>query len=84
MKTMSKKRRKPKPASPSTPTMWSRKLRALRDSLGSGGKPLSQAKTAKTAGIPTRTWISWENAQYTPSAMAQRILLEAFPQLASL
>ncbi len=58
------------------PTDWSSTLRQLRRKHN-----LTRAEAAARIGVSERTLISWENAQYRPSAMALRLLYEAFPEL---
>jgi DNA-binding transcriptional regulator YiaG len=57
-------------------TSWSERLKALRVRLD-----LTQAQMAERFGVPTRTWISWENAQRVPSRSSQRLLVLTFPEL---
>lgn len=58
------------------PYPWPARLKELRELLG-----VTQAEAAERVGVSTRTWISWENAQRTPSATAARLLRLTFPEL---
>jgi DNA-binding XRE family transcriptional regulator len=69
MPTVTAPKRKPKPAK-----TWPERLKELRARL-----EITQAEAAERAGVAHRTWISWENAQGTPSRMALNLLKAAFP-----
>ena len=55
---------------------WAARLKSLRARLG-----ISQREAAERAGLPLRTWISWENRQHVPPALSVRLLESIFPDL---
>lgn len=53
-----------------------RKLKAARERLS-----LTQKAMAEKLGVPQRTYISWENDQYTPKGFALKALLETLEKM---
>jgi transcriptional regulator with XRE-family HTH domain len=76
MSVMAKPKRISDPGKP-TRAQWSVKLKDLRTKRG-----LSQHQAADLAGLPVRTWISWENRQHVPSKFVRQSLAKIFPELA--
>lgn len=61
---------------PPTVEQWAAKLRALRVQ-----RKLTQQEAADLAGLPVRTWISWENEQHVPRDFVRQSLIRLFPEL---
>ncbi|WP_038162492.1 helix-turn-helix transcriptional regulator [Verrucomicrobium sp. BvORR106] len=53
-----------------------RKLKAARERLS-----LTQKQMAERLGVPQRTYISWENDQYTPKGFTLKALLETLEKM---
>lgn len=56
-----------------TESPWPAILRKLRAERG-----WTQAETAELAGVPLRTFIAWENAQYKPRKLTASRLRKLF------
>jgi DNA-binding transcriptional regulator YiaG len=68
MSVATKKPRKPAP-SDRPPNPWPARLSVLRKRLG-----ITQVAAAARLGIPTRTWIAWENGQRQPRGPSARLI----------
>lgn len=80
MATMSPRRGKQPgrpPRKPPRGNPWPNKLRDLRAKHGN----ITQAEAAERAGVTTRTWIAWENAQSIPGRLALNLLRATYPEL---
>jgi transcriptional regulator with XRE-family HTH domain len=65
-----------KPSEKPTARQWAARLKRLREMRG-----LTQRQAADLAGLPMRTWISWENRQHVPNEFVRAALAKIFPEL---